>query len=133
METKASEFVYTVPEFFEDQKKVKKGEKPGVVKVPSGMKGTVVLKRLRNTERLDVLEQVGIKLTDSGELELSGARYISVEMTKLALSRAVKVEITMSDGRVLETADDLDYEPSAARVITDIATKYLQGVVIGKN
>ena len=98
--------------------------------------GTVTLTILNSSEKLEILEQIGIQVDDGGNVRASEGNFTTTAKMIRASEKfyqAVEIKRT-SDGEVLKTFEDIHYENGLLPMLIEVAQKIFEGgLTVTKN
>lgn len=103
-------------------------------KVDSGFKGEVVLNALNYIDKMKALKELNIKVSGSGEVELSVGDQVdsAVKIYELLSKNIVSMSLTHSSGEVIKDLETLGTVAEGSSIILELGGMLIKGISLGK-
>ncbi|WP_374029772.1 hypothetical protein [Bdellovibrio bacteriovorus] len=99
--------------------------------------GHVVLRVPSSTEKLVMLEQIGVEFEENGEMKPLQTTKLSTLKKMVEASKDFFQEVNikrLEDGKEFKSFDELNYDDSCLAILTDVAAQMFNGgIKISKN
>ena len=95
-------------------------------------KGYITVKVPRYKERMALLRETNIKITDKGEVEAGAEKFdLAIKLAEIAEDHIAKVSVKRGEEE-FNTYEDLEYLEEGTALISEVGSMVISGIKMGK-